>query len=138
MKYQNKAIYDYSCSETIMHAANDYYHLDLSENVFKMMAPFSGGMYEKDICGILSASIAVLGIIFTKDNSHNSPILKEATIDLRQAFYKEFGTISCVNLLETHRDPNSGCRNIIIKGGTILKNIVKKYQEIEKDNEVEV
>ncbi|MBU1020363.1 MAG: C-GCAxxG-C-C family protein [Firmicutes bacterium] len=135
-KYQNKEIYDYSCSETIIHAANDYYQLNLSKAAFKMMAPFSGGMYERDVCGIMSACISVLGILFTKENSHNSPLLKEATISLRNAFLTEFGSANCQTLTDTLKDPVFGCRDLVLQGGTILKNTVSIYQNIEKNNEV--
>ncbi|MBN2605388.1 MAG: C_GCAxxG_C_C family protein [Bacilli bacterium] len=134
-KYQNKEIFDYSCSETIIHAANDYYKLNLTDDAFKMMAPFSGGMYEKDVCGIISACISVLGILFTKTNSHNSPLLKEATLELRHAFLHEFGHLDCQVISDTKRDPVFGCRDLIIQGGLILEKIVDKYQKIEK-NEV--
>jgi C_GCAxxG_C_C family probable redox protein len=131
-KYQNKEKYDFSCSETILYAANDYYNLHLSSDAFKMMAPFSGGMYDKDVCGIISACISVLGILFTKENSHNSPLLKEATISLRKAFVDAFGNTNCQILTNTKRDPLLGCKNIIVQGGIILRDVVAKYQEIEK------
>ena len=43
-KYYYKANgYNYSCSEAMIHASNDYFHLDLSEDVFRLVCAYSGG-----------------------------------------------------------------------------------------------
>ena len=34
----------YNCSETLLHACNETYQLDISEEDMKMMAGFGGGM----------------------------------------------------------------------------------------------
>ncbi len=35
----------YNCSETLLHACNETYQLDISEEDMKMMAGFGGGMF---------------------------------------------------------------------------------------------
>ena len=37
--------YNYNCSETLIHAANEYYGLNLDEESMKMMSGFGGGMF---------------------------------------------------------------------------------------------
>ena len=127
-KYRNNPVYDYSCSETILKAANEKYQLNLSEDTFKMMAPFSGGMLEGDACGILTASISVLGIIFIKDNAHNSPLMKEAVLEYKTKFKEIYKSIDCRNLVEKYRNPETGCTNFIVEASTLLEEVVTKYQ----------
>ena len=35
----------YNCSETLLHACNETYQLDISEEDMKIMAGFGGGMF---------------------------------------------------------------------------------------------
>lgn len=127
MKYQDRRNYDYSCSETILRSSNEYYGLGLNENSFKMMAPFSGGMFEGDLCGIMSAAVSVLGILYTDGVAHTSPILVEVVTTYKHRFKGLFGSMECNELVETKRDPVSGCGNLIIDGGILLVEIVEEF-----------
>ena len=127
IKYRDKSKYDLSCSEAIIYAANEFYNLNLSVNEFKMMAPFSGGMYSGETCGIVSASISVLGILFTKDNSHNSPLLKEAVLEYKERFKDIHNSDQCDYLKEEFGDPVTGCDDLIINASILLEEIVNKY-----------
>ena len=129
LKYRDKNIYDFSCSETILKAATDYYNLNLDDSSFKMMAPFSGGMYEGEVCGILTGAIAVLGILFTEGVSHTSQVLREAVIDYKSEFKKRFSSKECSILIQTKRDEFNGCSDFIVEGAELLVEVVKKYGE---------
>ena len=127
LKYRDKSKYDLSCSETILYAANEKYNLGLDENHFHMMAPFSGGMMERETCGILTASISVLGILFTKDNAHNSELLKEAVLEYKTKFREQYGTQSCELLVLTKRTEEDGCSDFIVEASVLLEEIIEKY-----------
>lgn len=127
-KYRTEK-YDYSCSETILRAANDCYNLHLEESHFRMMAPFSGGLFEKELCGIVSASISVLGILFTNHVAHDSILLQEAVIEYKKRFKEQFSSMDCSLLMDRHRHPETGCTDLIIEGGSLLHEIVTLYQE---------
>lgn len=131
LKYKDTSKYDYSCSETILRSSNDYFGLELDEKAFKMMAPFSGGMFERDLCGIMSAAVSVLGIIYTTGVAHTSPVLVEAVTLYKKRFKEILGSMNCGVLVETKRDPLVGCNNIIVEGGMLLADVVniidKKY-----------
>ena len=129
-KYRDGLVYDLSCSEAIMYAANEKYNLNLSSNEFKMMAPFSGGMFEGDTCGIVTASISILGILLTDKVAHNSPLLREAVLDLKSRFGEKYSSLNCKKLVETQRDEVVGCDNLIINASQILEDVVKKYVKI--------
>lgn len=122
-------VYDYSCSEAILHAANEKYNLYLDENCFKMVAPFSGGLLTEDICGILTASITVLGLIFTNKVAHQSPLLKEATVEYIKMFKEELNSTNCFTLKSMYRDDFVGCKSIIIQGAEILEKVIEKYEK---------
>ncbi len=126
-KYRDINQYDLSCSEAIIYAANDKYNLNLSSDALKMMAPFSGGMYEKDTCGIITGSLSVLGIMLTDKNSHNSPILQEAVLEYKNQFRKTFEQTDCDYLYGIHRNEFTGCNPLIINGGIILETVINKY-----------
>jgi len=131
-KYRDGTQYDLSCSEAMIYAANEKYGLGLTETHFKMMAPFSGGMYEGDTCGVVTGAIAVLGIVFTNQASHNSPLLKEAVIDYKTRFKELLGSQICSTLLETKKDEITGCNNIIVQGGMLLEEVISKYSRVQK------
>ena len=128
LKYKSP-VYDHSCSEAILHAANEKYNLNLDDNCFKMVAPFSGGLLTEDVCGILTASITVLGILFTDKVAHQSPLLKEATVEYIKRFKSELNSTSCFTLKAMYRDEFVGCRDIIIQGGEILEKVIEKYEK---------
>ncbi len=128
LKYQNKEIYDLSCSETILYASNEYFNLGLEASHFKMIAPFSGGMYIEETCGIASASLTVLGILFTDGVAHNSPRLKEISKAYLERFTQIYGSINCGLLKSEYRDEFTGCKDLIVEASLILVDIVNEYQ----------
>ncbi len=129
-KFRDKNKYDLSCSETMIYAANEKYNLGLNESHFHMMAPFSGGMYERQSCGILTGAIAVLGILFTDHVSHNSPLLNDAVIEYKTLFRERFGSQICDSLVLSHQDEITGCDNLIIQGGKLLEEVIMKYGKV--------
>jgi C_GCAxxG_C_C family probable redox protein len=126
IKYQDKEKYDLSCSETILYAANEYYNLGLDEKSFKMMAPFSGGMYVERTCGIVTASLAVIGLIFTDEVAHNSPIVKELSKKYIEKFENRYGTSECRSLKAEYRDDLTGCFNLIKEASDLLVEVVNE------------
>ncbi len=131
-KYKGKE-YDYSCSESFLHAANDYYNLGLEEKSFKMIAPFSGGMYIEGICGIITAGLTVIGLLFTENVAHQSKYVKEISIKWIEEFEMLKKSTTCKSLKEMYRDEITGCTNLIIEGAEIFEHIIaEKLLEINK------
>ncbi len=126
-KYWDKTNYNLSCSETVLYAANEVYNLGLNENSFKMMAPFSGGMFEGETCGVVTGGIAVIGILFTKNSKADSPEMIAATKEFKQRFLDELKSRDCTPLKEMYEDPSCGCGNLIYAGGKILEEVIVKY-----------
>ncbi len=125
-KYKREC--DCSCSEAILRSADEYYKLNLSEQCFKMVAPFSGGMLIGDTCGILTAGMTVLGIVFTGKCAHQTPMLREVTADFIDQFNKLNGTDNCLILKDKYAIKGIGCLNLIISGAELLEQIITKYK----------
>lgn len=120
--------YDLSCSEAILYAASEKWSLGLDNSHYKMVAPFSGGFYTEDVCGIVTASLSVLGILFTDGVACQSPVMKDAVREYITTFKEKLCTINCKNLKDKYRDEQFGCRDIIIKGALILEEVVNNHQ----------
>lgn len=118
----------YNCAEAMLYAGNEYYQLDLSPQTYKLMAGFGGGANIEDICGVVSGSIALLGIIFVEKRASESKEIKEITQDFINRFKEEMGTINCKELKGLYREEKEKCSPIVEKGAVILENIIEKYR----------
>lgn len=126
-KYRNKDLYDLSCSETIVMAASDAYKLNLSEDFFHALAPFSGGMYQDEACGALTGSLAILGVLFTEKSAHDSEILKEINEYFFKNFKSRLSETRCEKLKELHRREDIGCNPVIFEAGKALEETINEF-----------
>ena len=123
-KYRTEE-YDLNCAECIMYAANEEYNLNLSEQTLKVMSGFGGGMATGDVCGMLTGSVGVLGIIFTEVRGHKSPIVREMTREFIKRFNEKLGYIRCVDLKKEYINEKK-CTLMIETGSEILEDIILK------------
>jgi C_GCAxxG_C_C family probable redox protein len=128
-KYWDKTKYNYSCSETMLCAANEVYNLGLDETHLKMMSPFSGGMFIGETCGVVTGGITVLGLLFVNNNKADSPKMIEAVKEFQERFKTELKTNDCTPLKELYEEETVGCGNLILAGGKILQEVIEKYQK---------
>lgn len=124
MKYWTDK-YDLNCAECIIYAANEEYNLNLSEKTLKVMAGFGGGMATGDVCGVITGSIGVIGIIFTEVSGHKSPIVREMTKELINNFKEKLGYTKCIDLKKEYKDVKK-CTLMIETGAEILEEIILK------------
>ena len=117
---------DFNCAEKILYGANQTYQLGLTDESLRMAAGFGGGMAIGSICGTLTASIMVLGILFVKDKAHESSRIKELTQELFTTYQREMQAIDCEPLKAKHRTEEIKCRAVIAKAAEILDNIIKR------------
>lgn len=125
IKFYN-AKYDYNCSECIMVAASEEYYLNISKDAIKAMASFGGGMGIESICGAATGAIAVIGIMFTNERGHESPIVKELTIEFMDKFRKRLDSLDCVRLKELYRTDDERCIKMMVLAAEVLDEIVLK------------
>lgn len=124
-KYYGKT-YDLNCAETILYAANEEYNMNLSKETFKTMAAFGGGMAIESVCGVITGSLAVLSILFTKDRGHESDKVKNVTKEFFEKFNDKLGTDNCAELKLKYRNDEVRCELMIETAAIILDEIVQK------------
>jgi len=117
--------YDLNCAECIIYAANEEYNLNLSQQTLKVMAGFGGGMATGDVCGVVTGSIGVIGIIFTEVSGHKSPIVREMTREFIKRFNEKLGYIRCVDLKKEYINEKK-CTLMIETGAEVLESIILK------------
>ncbi|MPQ43927.1 C-GCAxxG-C-C family (seleno)protein [Clostridium tarantellae] len=119
--------YDLNCAECIMYAANDEYNLNLSKETLKVMSAFGGGMAIESVCGAATGALGVIGIMYTNERGHESPIVKELTKEFMDRFYEELGTHKCDELKAKYRkDDADRCIVMIEAAAKVLEQIVIK------------
>lgn len=115
---------DLSCSETILYGANQVYNLGLSKDCLRLSAAFGGGMGVENVCGVVTASLMVLGYLFVNDRAHQSPEIKDLCKDLFETFSKELGDFNCKPLKDKYRTEEKKCYDVVLKGAGILDDFV--------------
>ena len=117
---------DLNCAEAILYGAIQVYNLGLSEDCLRLSAGFGGGMGTENVCGVLTASIMVLGYLFVKEHAHQSPEIKEIDKELFDIYSKELGDFYCKPLKDKYRTEEKKCFDVILKGAEILDYIISK------------
>jgi len=117
---------DLNCAETILYGANQAYRLNLNSDSLKLAAAFGGGMAIESVCGVLTASLMVLGKLFVPEVAHKYPEIKELTKELFDTFKKEMGDILCKPLKDNYRTEEKKCREVILKAAEVLDKIVTR------------
>ena len=101
--YQEKK---YNCSETIIHAANDVYALNLDKDSMKMLAGFGSGMYSGKTCG------ALIGCV--------------------RHFTENLDDTECKNIRPHSYDPDLHCLCTVQKAGKALESTIAELKKNER------
>ena len=124
---------NYSCSESMIRAVNDYYKLDLPEEVMLASSSFSGGCWHDEMCGGLSSALMVLGILYSKDgHAHDSDEMRAREAELFERFDREFGNTRCKYLKEHYYIQGIKCEPVLVVIADILEDIIKNNSFINK------
>ena len=126
---------DLNCAETILYGANQVYNLGLSGDCLRLSAAFGGGMGMENVCGVVTASLMVLGYLFVKDRAHQSPEIKELSREYFGRFSKELGDFNCKPLKDRYQTEDKKCYDVVLKGAEILDDIIirEKRKKINND-----
>ena len=128
-KYYTKE-YDFNCSEVMMYAASDEYNMNLKSETFKTMSSFGGGMGIESVCGAITGSLAVIGILFTKERAHEGEVVKKLCQEFFQKFEERLGSNNCSELKLKYRKEDVGCKAIIEVAAEVLDEIVIRELQI--------
>lgn len=124
---KDKDLYHYNCAEVLLNSCNDYYKLGVDSKMLKAIVPFGGGMYSEITCGILTGSIAALGLIFTEEKPSTNDKVKAITKEWLSIFEDKFGHIDCIELKRDYKDPESGCKNLMLDSAELLESLINKF-----------
>lgn len=123
IKYYD-AEYDLNCAECIMVAANEEYDMDMSKDAIKASAVLGGGMGIGSICGAATGALSVIGIMFTRERGHESPHVKQLTIQFLGEFQERMKSLNCSNLIPMYKTSEERCLYIVKTAAEILDEIV--------------
>ena len=82
---------DYNCAETILRCIDEEYGIGLTEDDFKLVSAFGGGMGCGSSCGALCGAMAALGRLTVKTRAHATEGFKDTCADLVEAFRNKLG-----------------------------------------------
>ena len=125
---EQRELYHYSCSQAILHGANDYYNIGLDAKTLKLIVPFGAGMSTGNTCGMLTGGIAVIGAMFAEDMPTQNLKMKEITRCWTEQFQGEFQNLNCSKIKEINLEPDERCANLILKAADILEEVIEKYK----------
>lgn len=119
---------DYNCAETLIHAANEYYHLSLHEEDMKMMAGFGGGMYTGMTCGALTGCIAALSKIIITTKAHESQDIRRVVQSCIRHFKQNLQGTQCVEIKPIHHQPDTKCLPTCLLAAQALEQTIQEFQ----------
>lgn len=128
-KYYTKE-YNLSCSEVMLYAASDEYNMNLKSETLKTMSAFGGGMGIESVCGAITGSLSVIGILLTKEKAHEGDRVKKLCQEFFQKFEAKLSTNNCASLKAKYKKEDSGCRVMIETAAGILDEIVTRELQV--------
>ena len=128
-KYYTKE-YNLNCAEVMIYSASEEYNLNLSSETFKAMSAFGGGMGIESVCGAITGSLAVIGIMFTKVKAHEGERVKKLCQEFFQKFEAKLATNNCTTLKAKYKKEDVGCRVMIETATRILDEIVTRELKV--------
>jgi C_GCAxxG_C_C family probable redox protein len=115
---------DLNCAETILWGANLAYDLGLGRNALRLASGFGGGMGIEATCGALTGAVMVLGRLYTRDRSHESPQVKELCERFLRSYRGRMGSIDCAPLKEKYRTEQLKCRAVVREAALLLEELI--------------
>ena len=113
---------NYNCAETLIHACNDVYGMNITDDDMKMMAGFGGGMFSGGPCGALIACSAVLSKLLVKDKAHEErDVLMPAQQLLNRKFRAALDGVTCPEVKSKHHHPEKRCLYTVLTAVEVLE-----------------
>lgn len=123
---------EWNCAERLLHGADRAYELGIPEDSFRLLGGFGGGMGCERTCGALCGAVAAIGQRYIRGSAHGTEGLRELCADMVGTFEEELGSIECSELKKTHRREDTGCKELILRTGDLLDQIIARREEAQK------
>ncbi|MBQ6478197.1 MAG: C-GCAxxG-C-C family protein [Erysipelotrichaceae bacterium] len=121
---------NYNCAETIIHAANDHYHLNITDEDMKLFGGFGGGMYLGMVCGGLVASVAVISrMVVERSAKEEKEKVRPKIQQMVKTFRDHLGGLTCVELKPKYHTKEDGCYRTISLAAEALEMTIEKIKE---------
>lgn len=121
---------NYNCAETMLHAANEYYGLDLPEREMKLVSGFGGGMQTGNVCGALLAAISVLSLRYVEAKAHESADIKPVTQLLTERFADALNkSLLCREIRPVYFREEVRCLAVVQTACDVLEQVIREYEE---------
>ena len=115
-----------SCSESLLAGANEYYGLNLDEKAFLASSAFGGGMYYDGVCGVISSSAAVLGMLYSTGRAHDSEVMKKTVKEVYTKFIDKLGVYTCPELKAKYKTDEKRCETMLATCADVLEEIINE------------
>jgi len=125
LKYgDQRGLYHYNCAETLLGACNERYNLELDNKTLKAIVPFGAGFYSEKACGLLTAGIASLGIMYAQEKPTLNEKVQQMTKQWVKAFEEEFGDTNCAQVKAVHKDEVKKCELVMARAAELFEEVV--------------
>ena len=123
--------YNYNCAESMLRAVDEYYRLELPEQMLRGVSGFGGGAGHDVLCGALESAVITLSVLFSVNGrGHDSDLLRELTDRLLSEFETSMGYLGCVGLKSRYHVPVRKCESILIMAADLLEEIIDSNREL--------
>lgn len=122
---------NYNCSETLIHAANEYYHLNITDDDMRMFGGFGSGMYSGIVCGAMVANVAILSKMVIKNKAKEEtkqilPVINQMVKDFREHLQGD----SCKELRPKYFTPETSCLKTVLLASEVLEKAVNDLGDV--------
>ena len=117
---------DYNCAETILRCIDEEYGIGLTEDDFKLVSAFGGGMGCGSSCGALCGAMAALGRLTVKTRAHATEGFKDTCADLVDEFRKKLGNTDCSELVKIYKKDDVRCLETVCLAADVFEEFYKK------------
>lgn len=121
-----------NCAETLIHAGNEYYGLELSEKEMKLVGVYGGGIQCGSVCGALLSAAALLSLRYVETRAHDSADIKPITQMLMKRFEEKMGSTLCAEVKPKFFVPGARCQSVVEAACDTLESVIAEYEAAKK------
>ena len=119
---------NYNCAESILRAANEYYHLELHDRDMILVGAMGGGIQTGNTCGAILAAASILSIKYVEAKAHESTDIKPVTQILMRKVREKYGSHLCKDIKAQSFKPEYRCKMTVYTICDILEETIAEYE----------
>lgn len=104
---------NYNCAESILRAANEYYHLELHDRDMILVGAMGGGIQTGNTCGAFIAAASVLSMLYVPEKAHESPDISPVVTRLTMKVGERLDGFLCGDIKPRMLAPGQRCWNTV-------------------------